>query len=158
MTPISPEDQQALSDLLDRYVARWISGGKSTLGEFWDEDEAEPYYVAEEIDAFLVGWDALQEYWTKGGGALPGLEIRTWDHRFKLVAPDVASGIFWLHWRCDMPGGGPLGGKVKATCLFRKKPDGWKFIQWSEAMLGPFPFLRRVYERAADPNFDWNAA
>lgn len=153
LTPLASEDQAALKGLIEDYVTAWTKGERVSLKRFWDSTEAEPFYIAEEVDDFLIGWQAIEAYWQAGDEAMNELLVHTWDHRFKAVAEGLASGLFWLHWSANLPGPGrPIGGKVKAVVLCRKTAEGWRLIQWTESMLGPFPFLRKIYEDAAHPD------
>ena len=41
----------------------WNSQDYARLKELWDTDDAEPFYLAEEQDDWLFGWEQLEKYW-----------------------------------------------------------------------------------------------
>jgi hypothetical protein len=59
--------------------------------------------------------------------------MRYRDIRTKEIAPDLAIAAFWV--RHDMKLRGPMkatGGDARVLPVFRRKPDGWRFIAYAE--------------------------
>ena len=46
----------------------------------------------------------------------------------------------------------PIGGEVKVAVLLRHHEPMWRSVHYMEAPLGPLPFVRLAYQRAADPD------
>jgi hypothetical protein len=146
--------QEDIQAVFDSYVAHWNNYEADAMAAFWDRDEPDPIYVAEEIDP-LRGWDALEAYWR---GAVPNTTehlITIRDLTVREIAPGVAHAFWQMGWNVyfstERLYAKPIGGEVRATALLREKPDGWKFFHWIEAPLASLIQLKRAHEEAVDP-------
>ena len=146
--------QEEIQAVLDTYVAAWNEYDADTMATMWDRDEADPIYVAEELD-LLRGWDALRAYWR---GADPNTTehlITTRDLTAREIAPGVAHAFWQMGWNVyfltERLYAKPIGGEVRTTALLRKKPDSWKFFHWIESPLASLIQLKRAHEQAVDP-------
>ncbi len=139
-----------LSELYARYAAREFEATRA----LWDADEPNPVYLAEEIEDYLRSWPEIERYWADTRAALPHLGVRHWDLRAHAVAADLAIATCHMHWDAWIAGAArPIGGDVRVTATFRKRPAGWKLIHYVEAPMAPTIYLRRALERSVTPGF-----
>ncbi len=127
------ELQQEIEQVFLDYESIWNSQDYGRLKEFWDADDPEPFYLAEEQEDWRYGWDAVERYWvpTPGKSALESIWMRYRDIRTKQIAPDLAIAACWV--RHDLKLRGPMqatGGDARVMSVFRKKSEGWR--PWSE--------------------------
>lgn len=155
MSQPSDHDREALLDLIASFERCFTEGDLEGLKALWDPADDSPFYIAEEVEAPLIGMPALEGYWHEQSKVLAAVSLRSWDHRFKMITDDVASALFRLHWNALQQGitGHPIGGDVKVSAVFKRTGDGWRFVHYAESALGPLPFLRKIYRRHVDPDF-----
>ena len=142
-----------LQAFFDDYVAKWNRNDSAAMKALWDLDEPEPIYVAEEREP-LIGWQALEAYWTGGTNYTHLITYK--DLRAKPAAENVAIAFFKLGWNAYIPGSSyrrPIGGKVRASALLRRKSAGWRLFHWIEAPEAAMTQMIGFHERAVDPAF-----
>ncbi len=154
-TVLPEDDLAALKGVIADYEKCWNARDYQALRKLWDPEDPNPVYIAEEVEQAMLDWDTIEAYWQGNQDMISDISLRSWDHRFKRVTDDVATAVFWMHWNARMKGADshPMGGDVKVTATLRKTGDGWRFVHYAESMLGPLPFLRKIYGRMADPDF-----
>ena len=152
--------QQEFEQLFRDYEEIWNSQDYARLKEYWDEDDSDPFYLAEEQDDWKFGWPAVERYWepTPGKSALESIWMRYRDIRAKQIAPDLAIVACWV--RHDMKLRGPMkatGGDARVMSVFRRKLEGWRFIAYAEGPMSPVLFMHKLYEMNVSPDFaDFN--
>ena len=151
------ELQQEFEQLFRNYEAVWNSQDYARLKEYWDEDDPEPFYLAEEQDDWKFGWEAVEKYWVPNPdkSALESIWMRYRNIRAKLIAPDLAIVACWV--RHDMKLRGPMkatGGDARVMAVFRRKPEGWRFVSYCEAPQSPVLFMHKLYEMNVSPEFE----
>jgi hypothetical protein len=148
----SLEDE--ITALLRLCETLWDKQDYAGLRALWDEGEAEPWYVAEEIDTPMVGWEAMQTYWNNNIKFQECIRVRYSNIRIKPLGPDLALALFDL--RFDLQAVGPrkpMGGDNRVTAIFRRRPDGWRYCHYMEAPLSPITYIRKLYELNIAPEF-----
>jgi hypothetical protein len=145
-----------IEDLFRHYEDAWNSQDYARLKEYWDEDDAEPFYLAEEQDDWKFGWPALEKYWVPvpGKSALESILMKYRDFNVKQIAPDLAIVACWV--RHDMKLKGPMkatGGDARVMCVFRRKSEGWRFIAYAEGPMSPVLYMHKLYEMNVSPEF-----
>ena len=72
------ELQQEIEQLFRDYEAIWDSQDLARLKEFWDDDDPDPFYLAEEQDDWRYGWESVESYWvpTPGKSGLESIIMR----------------------------------------------------------------------------------
>lgn len=148
------DPRASLDALLADYYAKFGAFDFAALRGHWDVEDPEPIYLAEEIGAFLYDWPAIERYWADTRRVLERLAARHWDLRVRLLAPGLAIGTWRMHWDCEVRGQPkPVGGEVRVTATFRRKPAGWKLVHYVEAPLAPIVYVRTLYEGQVTPGF-----
>jgi len=149
--------QQEIEEVFRAYEEIWNSQDLARLKELWDEEDPNPFYLAEEQDDWKFGWDAVERYWVPNPGksALESIMMAYRDFHVKQIAPDVAICACWV--RHDMKMRGPYkatGGDARVMCVFRKKPDGWRFVAYAEGPMSPVLYMHKLYEMNVSPEFE----
>ncbi len=144
-----------LAALMDRYAAAWRANSAAALRPFWDRSAEAPLYIAEEVDAPIVTWDALDAYWAKNETLHRKIDLRFSEVRGVALAENVAAIVAHMAWDIAFASGpsAAMGGDNRVAATLRLTPEGWRFAAWIEAPLAPITYLRRLYERAATPGF-----
>ncbi|MDX2224128.1 MAG: hypothetical protein SFV21_15365, partial [Rhodospirillaceae bacterium] len=96
-----------------------------------------PLLMPEEAHAPLIGWAAIDAYWSKSRVVMESLKSRTANHRVRLLADDIALVTYDMRWVATLAGPKevprkPIAADVRVTALLRKKPDGWRFFHLME--------------------------
>jgi len=152
-----PDLQQEIEALFKAYERIWNSQDLARLKELWDADDPDPFYLAEEQDDWKFGWEAVERYWVPNPGKsfLDSMMIDYRDFRVKQIAPDLAICACWV--RHDMKLKGPhkpTGGDARVMGVFRKKPEGWRFIAYMEGPMSPALYVMKLYEMNVSPEFE----
>jgi hypothetical protein len=149
--------QQEIVELFRDYEAIWNSQDLARLKELWDEDDPNPFYLAEEQGDWKFGWEAVEKYWvpTPGKSMLDSMMMGYRDFHVKQIGPDLAICACWV--RHDMKLRGPhkpSGGDARVMGVFRKKPEGWRFIAYMEGPMSPVLYMMKLYEQNVSPEFE----
>jgi hypothetical protein len=149
-TGLTTEDVAALEALLTAWRSALEAFNVLGVKALWDE--AEPWWVAEEIEQPLIGWPAIESYLGSLPRTIAAMRLASAGHRFKAIGPDHALGLWRLEWKASAWRGNPpsthrIGGEVTSTALFRRTADGWRFVHYAETVLGPLPFVGKAYKR-----------
>ena len=144
-----------LNDLLTAVEDCWNRRKPTELKGLWDQEETDPYYIAEEVPEPMYGWDTIEPYWRAAEDLLLKFSIRTWDLKCKMLSDDLAAMNYMMHWNGLIKGmeDSPLGLNVRVSAVVRKTNAGWRFCHYVESPLGAFPYLKAVYQANVDPGF-----
>lgn len=139
-----------IAAVLDETARIWNTQDYARLKTMWDTDDDEPFYLAEEQDDWVFGWPALEKYWVPvpGKRSVEALMMRYYKVRAKQIAPDLALAAFWV--RHDMKMSGPVkawGGDARVTAVFRRKPEGWRFVSYTEACMTPLIYIQKLMQK-----------
>jgi SAM-dependent methyltransferase len=126
----------------------WDSQKYVDLKTLWDEDDPDPFYLAEEQADWKIGWDDLRKYWepVPGKRMLEAIRMRFYDIKIKPLSDEYLFAVGWV--RHDMKMRGPIkawGGDARINALFRKKKEGWKFIAYAESHKTPVIYMQELY-------------
>lgn len=154
--PVDPEVEAGVIATLMETEKRWNSQDFATILELWDEDQAVPTYIAEEQSQWFVGWDRLRGYLDppRPNPAIEALRMDYYDIQVKQIAPDLAIAIWYLHFEMKVIASNPIGEEVRASAVFRKKDDGWKFIHYAESPKAAPVFLEDLMETQVRDDWD----
>lgn len=149
---------ETVTGILTEYVERWNAYDADAMVTFWDQEDENLIYVAEELDA-LRGWSALEGYFRGSNPDTTAHLITFRDVTARLIAPDVIQAFWHMNWNVffttERLYQRPIGGEVRATALLRQKGDaigpGWKFFHWIESPLASLIQLKRAHEANVDP-------
>jgi ketosteroid isomerase-like protein len=154
--PVDPEVRDGVIATLKATEEGWNSQDFATILELWDEDQAFPTYIAEEQGQWFVGWDRLREYLDppRPNPAIEAMRLNYYDIQVKEIAPDLAIAIWYLHFEMKVIGSEPIGEEVRASGVFRKKDDGWKWIHYAESPKTAAVFLEDLMEKQVHDDWD----
>jgi hypothetical protein len=151
---VSEDITAEIAPLIARYVA--LSEGMNFAGkrELWDADDPAPLLMPEEAHAPLIGWSAIDAYWSKSRRIMASLKSRTANVRARRIAPDIAVATYDMRWIATMAGPAdmprkPIAADVRVTALLRLKPDGWRLFHLMEGPVDLPTMARLAGERAA---------
>jgi len=145
-----------ITALLRETEKRWDSQDTASLKELWDTDDTEPFYLAGEQDNWFAGWDQLNAYLAPQGGPkiTQAMRVRFYDIKARLLAPDLAFAAYWM--RTDMKlifQPKPFGSDNRVSAVFRRKPEGWRYLTYAEAFQAPNMYMNRLMEKDVAPDY-----
>jgi hypothetical protein len=150
---LDPVDHDALTDLLRRKVDAWKRHDFAALKLLWDTNDP-PVYLPEESRAACLTWEALDHYWALTCNAARAVSIRVAQPTFRVLAPDLISALYDMHWNFQTADAqAPVGGDVRVYAVFRRTASGWRFANYIEAPLAPIVYMRTLYEQQVDEDF-----
>ncbi len=142
---------QDIEQTIEQYRICWSRLDFDRLRSLWDPDEAAPLYLPEEVGQALIGWDAIEAYWSATRQATAAIRLETWNLHARELGPGLASAVFDMRWIGEFSGHPrPIGGDTRVAAVFRWRDGGWRFIQYVEAPLAPIVYFRHSYERFAE--------
>ena len=118
------------------------------LPDFWDQSDAAPFYIAEEIPQVMTDWPSIKAYWegTKATSGWIDVEYDLISHKC-LGAKDVLV-LFDLRWDMSVDGfDRPIGGSNRVIAGLRDVDGDWKFHTWVEAPLAALIYMQKLYEK-----------
>jgi hypothetical protein len=145
-----------ITALLRQTEERWNAQDTAGLRDLWDRDDSEPYYLAGEEPDCFVGWDAINGYLApKGRPVTEAIRVRFHDIRARLLSPDLAFAAYWM--RTDMKlvfAPKPFGSDNRVSSVFRRKPEGWRYLCYTEAFQTPTMYMQKLMEKDVSPDYD----
>jgi hypothetical protein len=131
------------------WAAAWESCAPAQILGLWDKSDKQSWYLpADSVGAHV-------------GGAVVGmiqrrcLGLRGMSYRPQQIVPrrlsvDVGAAFFVFDWtRTSDAQPNTMGGRLRATVVMRKTPEGWRVFHYAEAPLAPLLELQGFYERVA---------
>ena len=146
------DDITAIEALIHQTAETWNTQDFRKVLELWDQDEEVPFYLAEEQDGWFVGWEPLRAYLAPPlpSPVLEALREEMYDISVKLIADDLAIAVWYMHFEMKMRGRLPIGEEIRISAVFRKKPEGWRYIHWAESPMTPGAYLDRLRQKEVD--------
>ncbi|MBL8644735.1 MAG: nuclear transport factor 2 family protein [Rhodospirillaceae bacterium] len=148
--------QKDIEAVINDMAGRWAKNTWSTIPtDLWDLKEPMPMYLAEEQAGWLIGWEAVNEYFNpkRGGGIMQAAEYNASDIQVRKIADDIAVATWSIYWQMKMRPTPPIAEKLRATGIFRKTKAGWKFIHYAEAPKSPAVYIQELYGDRVSPEF-----
>jgi hypothetical protein len=139
-----------ITALLRETEKRWDTQDTASLKELWDTDDAEPFYLAGEQANWFVGWEQLNDYLNPKSGpkVTQAMRVRFYDIKARLLAPDLAFAGYWM--RTDMKlifQPEPFASDNRVSAVFRRKPEGWRYLAYAEAFQAPNMYMNHLMEK-----------
>ncbi len=152
-------DTSPIYDVIKKFESAWNRLDMNGLEQLWHEDEAEIYYLAEEMDEPYHKFSDVKAYWKMTASVVEQVKVILEDVRCRLLADTIATVTFRMHVDASMTGFKaqgfkPIGSDVKVTVILRHTQKGWRFVHYMEAHLGALPFIRRVYNQNVRSSFE----
>lgn len=149
--PAIAKDQVLTAEIdafLNDYEGLWDAQNPAGLIALWDQDDEEPFYLAEEQDEWRIGWDQLMNYWdAPGPSSSNSVRMRFDGVQARWLSEDLAFAKFWIRFDTSMkfmPE--PIGTDARASAIFRKTDAGWRLITWAESPSSPILYIARLYK------------
>lgn len=138
-----------ITAVLRETEALWDSQDNARLRELWDADDDEPFYLAGEQPDWFVGWKELNNYLAPQSqiNVTQAIRVRFYNIRARRLAPDLAFAAYWM--RTDMklvfmPK--PFASDNRVSAVFRRKPEGWRYLTYAEAFQAPNMYMNTLME------------
>lgn len=149
--PAIAQDQELTAEIdavLNEYEALWDRQKTEELVELWDENDPEPFYLAEEQAEWRIGWKQVMGYFDPPGeSTTDSIRMRFDGVQARWLSEDLAFAKFWIRFDTKMqflPG--PIGTDARASAIFRKTDEGWRLITWAESPGSPILYIQRLYK------------
>ncbi|GAB5457801.1 MAG: hypothetical protein Hens3KO_08310 [Henriciella sp.] len=139
--------QDSLISVMEAVKQDWNSGSYDTLKFYWDQNDENPIYLAEEADLIMITWPEIEAYWQATEAWVEWIVIDYRNYRVKRV--DENNAIITFDLRFDLKlndRANPIGGDNRGVVSFRKVDGTWKIHTWVEAPLSAITYMRKLYE------------
>jgi hypothetical protein len=139
-----------ITALLRETETLWDMQDTKQLRELWDTDDQEPFYLAGEQNDWFVGWDQLNAYLAPASGpkVTQAIRVRFYNIRARLLAPDLAFAGYWMRTEMKLifqPK--PFASDNRVAAVFRRKPEGWRYLAYTEAFQAPNMYMNHLMEK-----------
>ncbi len=146
-----------IEEVLKETEILWRGGSRGKLRAVWDTDDPNPWYVPEEIRKPMMSWSEIDAYWspTRGGG-LADFKWGFANVQAKRLAPNIALALFDHFYELEVAVANrpAFGGFDRTLAIFRKKPEGWRYILYAQCPLSPEEYIRAMREQIIEPDFE----
>ncbi len=145
-------------DLVERYVACSETMDFDGKKRLWDLDDPMPLLMPEEAHTPLVGWEAIEAYWSKSRVIMESLKSQSANHTARKIDSDITLATYDMRWIATLAGPKeiprkPISADVRVTALLRQKPEGWRFFHLMEGPVDLMAMTRAAYARRAQELF-----
>ena len=146
-----------IRSLLDDTEAAWNSQDWSNLRALWDSEDPNPFYLAGEQDDWFVSWPAVDDYLGQDGQGdiTEAIRVRFYNVRTRRLSDDLAFAGYWM--RTDMKlkfAPRPFGSDNRVSAVFRRRPEGWRYLCYTEAFQAPNLYFQRLFEKDVSDDYD----
>jgi ketosteroid isomerase-like protein len=152
------EDRLAaeIQAFLERYAEIYNRQDYAALLAMWDRDDANPVYMAEEIDPPMQGWSLINAYFNPKPGVqmLDGIRNEYTNVKAHYLAPDLALATYRLRFDIKVKNRKPMSSWDRVMAVFRRRNGEWKLTAYAEAPMAPLTMVRRMLEQAVPEDFD----
>jgi len=147
--------QKDIESVINDMAGRWATNTWPSIPtDLWDQQEPMPMYLAEEQAGWLVGWDQVRDYFSpKRAGFMQAADYQPSNVQVRFIAKDLAVATWNIYWQMKLRPMEPIGEKLRATGIFRKTAQGWKFIHYAEAPKSPSVYIQELYGERVSPEF-----
>lgn len=144
-----------ITAVLRQTEERWNAQDTAGLRELWDRDDAEPYYLAGEQENWFIGWEAINAYLApKGRPVTQAIRVKFYDIHARRLGDDLAFAAYWM--RTDMKlvfAPEPFGSDNRVSAVFRRKPEGWRYLCYAEAFQAPTMYMQKLMQKDVSPDY-----
>lgn len=142
--------------LLRETEAIWASQDTARLLDLWDRDDPNPFYLAAEQEDWFTDWPTITDYLApkQGPQMTEAIRVRFYNIQAKLLSDDMAFAAYWM--RTDMKlamAPKPFGSDNRVSAVFRRKPDGWRYVSYAEGFQSPNIYMQKLYELNVSPDY-----
>ena len=143
-----------IAPLIDEYVGYSETMDFAGKKRLWDSDDPQPLLMPEEAHAPLVGWDAIDAYWSQSRVVMETLKSCAANHTAREIDHGVALVTYDMRWLATLAGPKsvhrkPISADVRVTALLRRKPEGWRFFHLMEGPVDLMTMARQAHTRRA---------
>jgi hypothetical protein len=175
------EVTQDIETLVQDFASRWRGKTWTTITELWDKNEEAPYLLLAHQPDWLVGWEELNNYFSidqktpikqipdEAAAGIQQIESRHYEYRaekdlqemlykadrirVRLIDENLAVAVWYVDFQYKPFFMQAKGEHFKANAMFRKTPDGWKFIHYGEAPMSAIMYMERLYRSQVSQEF-----
>jgi hypothetical protein len=121
----------------------------------FDPDEPAPQYLGEEMDDWMIGWDALRWYFEtpERFAMIEAMDYHPSNIRVRSLTVSLALATWDVHAEMKFRRGAPVGEKLRANAILRETSEGWRFIYYAEAPKSTMAYMQDLYANMASPEF-----
>ncbi len=144
-----------VSAVIEEMAARFTDlSGPQPIGLF-DPDEIAPQYLGEEMDDWMIGWDALKWYFEtpERFAMIEAMDYHVSNIRVRLLSEGLALATWHIHAEMKFKRGIPLGENLRANAVLRQTKNGWRFIYYAEAPKSAMAYMQDLYANMASEKF-----
>jgi hypothetical protein len=119
-------DQQ-IAAVLSEYTKAWSAADLQRVADLWDEAEAAPTYVAEELAEVLCDHGSISAHLLRTEQRLVAADISVSDLRVSELAPGLALAVYLCRWQFEWVT------YTRVSAVFRQRGRAWRFVHYMEA-------------------------
>ena len=148
------DDVTAVMDTILAYVACSERMDFATRKALWDPAEETPILCPEEAPEPLIGWTAMDAYWSRSRETMASLKSKATNIRVRMLDDGLALATYPNRWIATMARDGhlpekPISADVRMTAVLRKTEDGWRYIHLVEGPVDLMTMARQSAKRTA---------
>jgi len=123
--------------------------------ELFDRSEPAIQYLGEEMDDWMIGWDALEWYFNtpERFTTVEAMDYHPSNIRVRSLTPELALATWDIHAEMKFRRGPPMGERLRANAILRDTEDGWRFIYYAESAKSTLAYINDLYEAMATDEF-----
>ena len=159
-TAMADDAEQQLNDEIETFLGAYAEAYNrqdySTLLTMWDQEHANPIYIAEEINPPMHGWSVLKAYFNPKPGVqvLDGIWNEYTNVRAHYLSEELAVATYKLKYHIKVKNQKAMSGWDRVMAVFRKRDGEWKLTAYAEAPMSPLTMVRKMMENAVPEDFD----
>lgn len=121
----------------------------------FDPNEPAPQYLGEELDDWMIGWDALKWYFEtpERFAAIEAMDYHPSNIRVRSLTDDLVLATWNVRAEMKFRYGPPVGEQLRANALLRNTIEGWRFIYYAEAPKSTMAYMQDLYANMASEEF-----
>ncbi|MGI9329690.1 MAG: YybH family protein [Gammaproteobacteria bacterium] len=141
---------------LDDYAKVYNNQDYDGLLSMWDQDFGGAFYMAEEVDPPMHGWDRINKYFNPIPGVkiLDGIFNEYSNVRASYLAEDLAVATYRLRFDLKVRRQPAMSSWDRVMAVLRRKDGEWKLVAYAEAPMAPLTMVRRMLQDQVPAEFE----
>lgn len=135
----------------------WDSQDTARLRDLWDSEDDQPFYLAGEQENWFIGWEQIHRYLAPPSDApkvTQGIRVRFYDIHVRSLSADLVFAAYWMRTEMKLVfAEKPFASDNRVSAVFRKKPEGWRYLCYAEAFQAPNIYFQKLAEKDVSADY-----
>ena len=147
---------QTIEAMVFEWADKFNRGDWKKIQDTWDMEDDGLSYLGEERDRWVSGRAGINSYFNPPAmvrSLMETVHIRPYRLRVRQVSDNIVIATWENNLDFKVRTRPAINDDYRVNAVFRKKPDGWRFIHYAELAMAPMTYMEHLYRKTVSPGF-----